>query len=64
MIGSVILWYELYMSVLKDMVFRINLYVDLTVTVSPTAQQSPAVTPTKRESQRAQLQRYFLECLS
>ena len=30
----------------------------------PTAQQIPAVNPAKREIQRAQLQRYFLECIS
>ena len=38
--------------------------VSLTGTVVPTSLQSPAVNPTKRESQQAQLQRYFLECLS
>ena len=37
--------------------------VNLTFTVSPTAQQSPAVNPTKQESQQEQLKRYFLECL-
>ena len=38
--------------------------VNLTVRAIPTARQSPAVDPTKRESHLAQLQRYFLECLS
>ena len=37
--------------------------VNLTVTVSPTAQNSPTVNPTKLESQRAQLQHYFIEFL-
>ena len=34
--------------------------VNLTVMASPTAQQIPVVNPTKRESQWAQLQLYFL----
>ena len=37
--------------------------VNLTVMVSPTTQQSPEANPTKRDSQRAQLQSYFIECL-
>ena len=35
--------------------------INLTATMSLTARQSPAVNPIKRESQRAQLQYYFLE---
>ena len=38
--------------------------VNLTVTVSPTARQSPTVNTTKRESQRAQLKNYLIVCLS
>ena len=34
--------------------------VNLTVTVSPTKRKSPAVKPTKQDSQRVQLQHYFL----
>ena len=38
--------------------------VNLTIMESPTAQPTPVVSPTKREIQQAQLQRYFLECIS
>ena len=38
--------------------------VNLTGREIPTARQSPAVNPTKRESHRSQLQRYFLEYVS
>ena len=38
--------------------------IDLTVMASPTAGQSPEGNPTKQESQRAQLQLYFLDCVS
>ena len=47
----------------EDYIIDSGTYVNLTITVSTTTQQSPSVNPTKQESQRAQLQRYFLECL-
>ena len=37
--------------------------VNLTIMVSPIARQSPAVNPTKREIEQAQLKRYFLDCI-
>ena len=40
-----------------------NIFVKLTVPVILTAQKSPAVNTTKRDSQQAQLQPYLLECL-
>ena len=37
--------------------------VNLTAMASPTARQSPTLNTTKQDSQRAQLQRYFLDYL-
>ena len=38
--------------------------ITITIRAIPTTRQSPVLNPTKWESQREQLQRYFLDCVS